>query len=125
MRLWITEKLPDRSGLAAFTILIRAKDDPERSDPRALPEALRDRTARWRGRIKSLPIDACKEAIAALLADGTPRTFNRIGVELWDKTADLLLDLPPELALWELVAEGRVEFTTKAPILFRRTGGAP
>ncbi len=110
----------DRTGVARYTHIVRAADDPERTDIRALPEHLRDREAKWRKGIKETPPAVYKPLILALLADGLPRTFNRIGVELLDKTADNLLDLPPDKALWELVHEGRVEHTTKSPILFRR-----
>lgn len=110
----------DRTGMARYTHIVRAADDPERTDIRALPEHLRDRQAAWRNRIKETPPATYKPLILALLADGLPRTFNQIGVELLDKTADNLLDLPPDKALWELVHEGRVEHTTNSPILFRR-----
>jgi hypothetical protein len=116
--------LVDRRGMARFTHIIRAPDDPERSDIRKLPEALRDREATWRRRLKTSSVKDWKSAIWTLLSDGQPRTFNRIGVELVDKTADLLIDLPPDRALWALVAEGRVEHTMGAPILFRARVGA-
>jgi hypothetical protein len=120
----VTGEVVDRSGIAKYTHIIRAPDDPERSDIRALPEALRDRTARWRRELKSSRVDAWRWAIWQLLSDGQPRTFNRIGVELLDKTADVLLELPPDRALWSLVADKRVEHTTSAPILFRARAGA-
>jgi superfamily II DNA or RNA helicase len=115
---WFSGPL-ERSGLERYTHLIRGAEDPERSDIRALPEALRDRSSVWRRDMKKLPPAAFREPILALLADRIPRTFNRIGVELFDKTADILLELPPDVALWELVAEGRLEHTAEAPILFR------
>jgi hypothetical protein len=122
---WVTgPNTADRSGLAGFTHIIRSPDDPERTDIRKLPEALRDRAAEWRRRLKKSSVGDWKRAIWTLLSDGAPRTFNRIGVELADKTADLLLGLPPDRALWALVAEGRVEHTMVAPILFRARAGA-
>jgi hypothetical protein len=121
---WVTGATIDRSGAAVYTHLIRAEDDPERTDIRALPEALRDRAAEWRRALKKTSVDTWKWAIWRLLSDGQPRTFNRIGVELLDKTADVLLDLPPDRALWALVAEQKIEHTTHAPILFRVRAGA-
>jgi hypothetical protein len=114
----------DRSGLAQFTHIIRAPGDPARTDIRKLPRELRDLTAEWRKALKASSVADWKRAIWTLLSDGVPRTFNRIAVELADKTADLLIDLPPDRALWALVAEGRVEHTMEAPILFRTRAGA-
>ena len=57
--------------------------------------------------------------ILALLADGVPRTFNRIGVELYDQEA-LDSRRPRSPRSWRLVAEKQVEHTIEAPILFRR-----
>jgi hypothetical protein len=122
---WVTGTSIDRSGTARYLHLVRAKDDPARTDIRALPEHLRDRGAEWRRHLKTTPVAVWKWAIWELLGDGTPRTFNRIGVELLDKTADVLFELPPDEALWELVREGRVEHTLATPILFRRVAGAP
>lgn len=118
---WMTGPTADRRGLAKFTHVARAHDDPERTDIRLLPEELRDRTATWRrGLAKRDPVEF-RAPIHALLADGAARTFNAIGVLLLDKTADNLMDLPPDVALWTLVADGLVEHTVAGPILFRLT----
>lgn len=104
----------------AYTHLVRAPDDPERVDIRTLPEAIRDRKAAWRLSLAKQPASAFRDPILALLGDGVVRTFNRIGVELLDKTADVLFGLPPDHALWELVSEGLVEHTMTVPVFFRR-----
>ncbi len=116
MREWVTRALPDRSGAFAFTALIRAPDDPERS-PRGAHG--RDRMALWRRHLKKDSSETWFFRIGDLLLDGVPRTMNRIGVELLDKTADILLQTPFEDGLWQLVEEGHVEFTMDAPVLFR------
>ena len=115
---WQTGKLVDRSGTSAYITLIRAPEDPERS-PRG--ERKRDRVG-WQHDLAKTTIKEWKEVILQHLSDGLARTFNRIGVELLDKTADTLLKLNPEEALWSLVAEGKVAHTLSAPIYFRATG---
>jgi hypothetical protein len=111
---WTCEPV-DRSGMAAYVHLIRAVDDPERS-PRPVggyadrsPHLTLAKTcaAEWR------------VAILRHLSDGKARTFNCLGVELLDKTADVLFGSPVDKALWSLVADGLVEHTLVAPIRFR------
>jgi hypothetical protein len=91
-------------------------DDPERS-PRPVGgradraphlTLAKTRAADWR------------VAILRHLSDGKARTLNRIGVELLDKTADILFGSPVDEALWSLVADGLVEHTLVAPIRFCR-----
>lgn len=113
---WVTGNAVDRSGLAQYTHLIRSPDDPERS-PR---EARKGKETAWLRLTAKATRGAWKTSIAALLADGVPRTFNRIAVELSDMTADVVFGKAPDQALWELVHEGAIEHTTKAPILFRQ-----
>lgn len=107
----------DRAGAARYVHLIRAPSDPARS-PRPGFASGRDQNDEWRA-IAKLPISRVKRAILHLLKDAVPRTFNRICVELWDKTADVLFETAPDAALWELVSEGELEHTLRAPILFR------
>lgn len=57
-------------------------------------------------------------AIADLLGDGVARTFDRIDVELYDRTADMLARGPVDRALWRLEDEGRPEFANKVPVYF-------
>lgn len=116
---WVTGNYADRSGIARYLHLERAPGDPERGDIRKLPEHLRDRAAVWRRSMAKATVASFKEPMLALLADGVARTFHRIAVELFDKEANVLFEMPPDLALWELVAEERVEHTLARPILFR------
>lgn len=114
---WVTGLAAERGGMAVFTHLIRAPGDPERQ-PR---EATRDGRALWRRKLTKMPSAAFRRPLLSLLASGPPRTFNALGVELLDKTSDVLFQLPPDVALWWLVEQGFVEHTMEAPILFRAT----
>ena len=105
----------DRSGLAAYTHLIWGPDDPERS-PR---KDRKGQETAWRQRLDPSTQPRWRAAILELLADGEPRTFNRLMVELADMEASLAFGMAPDVALWELVAEGRLEHTLEAPIFFR------
>jgi hypothetical protein len=96
--------------------LARSPYDPERT-PRHLRK-VRDTGAQWARSMKKENIEVFRKDILELLSDGQPRTFNRIGVELYDKTADALYKKPVEDALWGLAAEGKVSFTPDAPILW-------
>jgi hypothetical protein len=105
----------DRSGVYAYLHLIRSADDPQRR-PRP-PGGQKDRQPH-------LTIDKTSPATWAarlqeLLGDGMPRTFNRIGVELLDKTADVIFGTSLDDALWALVDQGVIEHTWVAPVLFR------
>lgn len=113
---WHTGPL-DRSEGCQYVHLIRGPDDPERS-PRSARQG--DTTA-WKRKTRATPenIVAWKERIVDLLTDGHPRTFNAITVTIADITADIGFDGAPDMALWELVEEGRVEHTDTAPIQFR------
>jgi PAS domain-containing protein len=104
----------DRSGTTRYVHIIRALDDPERS-----PRPVGGRLDRFPHRtLAGIPVDQCAEMILRLLADGSPRTFNAIAVELFDYTADMALGSPLDRALWRLVAESRLEHTLTAPIRF-------
>lgn len=112
-----------REGAYAYTYLIRSPEDPERRE--CAPSLGGDgRTmdflhpTHW-SKVKKLSVEHCRTAILALLSDGVPRTFNRIGVELWDKTADILFGSNPETAIWSLVESGHVEHTMEAPVHWR------
>jgi hypothetical protein len=105
----------DRAGIGRYIHVIRAADDPWRS-----PRPKGGRANRFPHRtLAEIPIDRCAEMIVALFADGKPRTFNAISVELLDHTADMTLGSPLDRALWRLVAESRLEHTLTAPIRFR------
>ena len=105
----------DRSDIAGYLHLIRGEGDPERS-----PRPVGGRIDRAPHRtLADVSVEKCCEDIIGLLADGRPRTFNAIGVELLDHTADTLLGSPYDEALWQLVERGAIEHTLDVPILFR------
>jgi hypothetical protein len=120
---WVTGLVVDRSGTAKYAHLARAPGDPERT-PRGArrdgpdPDG-RDRGAAWRRKLVGTKPEDHEEPIVGLLSDGAPRTFNAIGVELYDKTADLLFETPVDAALWCLVERGVLEHTLRVPVLFR------
>jgi hypothetical protein len=105
----------DRSGIGQYVHLIRATDDPERS-PRPVG-GRKDRAPHLT--LSETPVARCREEIVSLLRDGRARTFNAIGVELLDHTADTLLGSPYDEALWDLIDRGVLEHTLDAPVLFR------
>jgi len=113
---WVTGCRPDYSAqpMAQYTIMIRADDDPERKPrPKGGQKDRRPHLtiAKW-------SIEDIKAKLLEHLSDGEPRTFNRIGIELWDKGGDLLAGTKVEEALWELVEEYEVGCTVRAPIRF-------
>ena len=105
----------DRSGIAHYLHLVRDPNDPARS---SRPVGGRADRAPHRTLAK-LSVGAAGKEILRLLADGRPRTFNAIGVELLDHTADTLAGSPYDVALWRLVDERQLEQTLDAPVLFR------
>jgi hypothetical protein len=114
-RVYVRGVSVDRAGIAQYLHIIRAVDDPERS-----PRPLGGRKDRAPHRtLAETPIPTCEAQILGLLGDGVPRTFNRIGVELLDHTADTLMGSPYDNALWNLVDRAELEHTLDAPILFR------
>lgn len=115
---WVTGQLPDMSGMAQYTVMIRAKGDPDRL-PRELMK--KDTLAAWRRTLMKRPVEEIAQALREHLADGEARTMNRAAVEMIDKTADLVGGTPFEAALWRLVELGELEFTMQAPVLFRMT----
>lgn len=101
-----------------YLIMIRAEGDPERR-PRPVGGQV-DRTPHHT--FSKMQIPELKAVLYTHLYDGIPRTLNRIGVELWDKTADITSGSRVEEALWELCMEGLVEFSAETPILFHALG---
>lgn len=110
--------LPDRSGLAQYTVLIRAPGDPERRSRETRQAAMGHEGAavEWRTWRKA-SAEEWRARIVAHLADGIPRTLNRIAVELVDATADVVGDTA-EAGLWLAVERGEVWWTSTAPIHF-------
>ena len=105
----------DRRGIAQYAHLVRGPVDPERS-PR--PPGGREDRAPHRT-LATATLEDCRAQILGLLGDGRPRTFNAIGVELLDHTANTLFRSPYDRAVWQLVDEGTLEHTLDVPILFR------
>ena len=116
---FVTGRYADRSGAQVYLHLVRAPDDPERSPrPRGgQPDRAPHRTLAKRKAADWEPV------LLEALADGQARTFNRIGVELFDLTADVLCTTPVDEALWNLVHRGLLEHTLQIPILFRLRQG--
>lgn len=110
--------LPDRSGLARYTVLIRAPGDPERRPREARQAAMGKEAAavEWRA-WRAASAEEWRARIVAHLADGNPRTFNRIAVELVDATADVVGDTA-QAGLWLAVERGEVWWTSDAPVHF-------
>jgi hypothetical protein len=116
------EELSPTEGLSRFTLAIRGE-----SDPTDTAQGRRNRGEDWASRgmltwkdINKRGIVGWKEMIWDCLADGEPRTFNHITVDICDRTADICLQRNPEWALWDLVHAKVVEHTHIAPIRFRR-----
>lgn len=125
---WISGVLPDLDGMARFTYMIMAEGDPERTPREARGSfAERDTLALWRKKLVKDDVESWCEAISAHLAsDGAPRSFNRIMVEMIDKTAADVGDTAPWEALWRLLWRGRIALTTNtSPPLFRHVLGPP
>lgn len=102
-----------REGVFERIHLIRAHDDPD------------DEGDRWRAlnrfpqfEIDQTPARCWAFRIERLLEDGTPRTFNRIAMELFGTTSDGAFDTTLDAALWWLVDEEIISHTYAAPITF-------
>lgn len=114
---WVTYVRPVFTGAEAYIHLVRAPDDPER---KKWERGERDLAAEWLRNLNRSEPSFWQPKLLALLQDGAARTFNRIGVELIDKTADVLFGTPVETALWDLLERGAIEMRNHTPILFRR-----
>ena len=112
----------DPRPAAPYAHIIRGADDPDRIDrARSLGGTTRgDAKVASLAQLRKRGVAELGAEILQLLDDGRVRTFNRIAVELWDKTADLVFHEAPDHALWALVSSGDIEHTISAPILFRR-----
>jgi len=115
---WRVE-LPERSGAARYTHLIRAADDPKRISR----SERKGNETRWRLDMRG-SAEQWEDEMLVLLGDGRPRTFNRIVLELTDGryTADVAFEGAPDTALWQLVERGSLEYRAQAPVLFRLSG---
>lgn len=108
-----------RSVPETFLHIVRASGDPERRS-REERQAIygEGSSTQWKTLRKQTP-EQWAERIAGHLADGVPRTFNRIMVELADCTADVVFGDAPDRGLWLLVRQSRVMMTVRVPIYFR------
>jgi hypothetical protein len=113
---WITGAAVERGGLAAYAP-DRIARPPRPREARQAEMGKAGAATHWRSLAKA-PVSQWRERIVALLGDGKARTFNAIAVELCDMTADVAPDNADE-ALWALVADGQLEHTREAPVLFR------
>jgi hypothetical protein len=105
----------DRTGLAGYAHLVQDEADPARSE-----RPVGGRKDRMPLRTLALTtVDHWRDRLLAHLADGEPRTFNRIGVELLDHTADMLYRTVVDRALWSVVDEQLLEHTWTVPVFFR------
>ena len=118
MTAWRTGPL-EREGMETYLHMVRATDDPERSPRAKMGTKGSDPTREYAKRLRKDTPRHWAERIAEHIADGKARTYNRICVEMLDKTADVLHDTPFDDAIWLLVEEKRVEHTCEIPILFR------
>ncbi len=113
--------VPDRSGIAAFTHIIRSAVDGERESREARQRRLGNAAAavEWTT-LKRGKVPEWEAATEALMLDGTPRTFNGIVLALTDgsMTADTAMDKDPDVALWRLVERGVLRWTERAPVFF-------
>lgn len=112
---WFTKCRPVVTETNKYTIMIRHPNDPERR-PRPVG-GQEDKTPHLT--FRRMTEAQVARALLRHLADGVPRTLNRIGVELWDKTGDIVGGTIVEDVLWTLCEDGSVAFTMKAPILFK------
>lgn len=103
---------PDRSGTATYLHLFRDKADPQRAPRGPIPTPFA-----WR-RINDASAEQWADAIVTHLADGVPRTFNRIALELTTMTADIAFQSTLDEGLWLAVAEKRLLLTLEAPVYF-------
>jgi hypothetical protein len=107
--------LPDRSGTAHYTHLIRSPHDPPETKARgAKARETGDREIGYAKRLGT--VDEWCTRILALLADGRPRTWNAIAVTLIGCTGDVLMGSAPERALWRLCEREEIAWTQEAPI---------
>lgn len=110
----------DATGIAAYSIMIRAPGDPERRSREARHEAMGVTAAagEWK-QIRKASVEVWAERFLAALAGGRAATLNALTVELADITADTVGD-NAIAALWMLKDRGLVEHTIDTPVLWRR-----
>ena len=92
--------LPDRSGAAQYTHLIRWHGDPPETVARG-GASRADPRGEWVERMGDAEWWAAR--IETLMRDGRARTYNAICVDLEGVTADAMFDCPADAGLWMLV----------------------
>ncbi len=131
---WSTGKKPNLDGMLKYLIMIRADGDPDETTYKKVGKDGRNKYTKKSGgdeslawtKIKKMPIEECRKQILAYLDELSPDeqcdgvTFNRICVDLWRRTADVLHESNQEEAMWQLVEERQLAHTLDAPILWRR-----
>ena len=113
---WNSGARPVTAGDLQYVIMIRHPEDPGR---RPRPKGGQEDKTPHRT-IAKMDIEEIKKVLLEQLSDGEPRTLNRLGVEIWDKTADITSGTKVEEALWQLVERSILEHTMKAPVMFRK-----
>jgi hypothetical protein len=101
-------------SMVRYVVLIRSPDDPERAS-----RAKNADPNEWRWKVNAGTTEEWARRIIQHLADGVPRTFNRIMVEIAGITADIAFQKAPEHGLWLAVERGYLGWTDKAPIFFK------
>jgi len=118
---WLRFENVQKTDGHGYAHLVRGPDDPERSGAKL------EQGRKWEGhkllrKIRRGAPEDFTDSILSLLSDGTPRTFNRIAVELLDVTADIVFETPFDRALERLFESGRLEMSAgDAPIFWRIT----
>ncbi|MBW2675814.1 MAG: DNA cytosine methyltransferase, partial [Deltaproteobacteria bacterium] len=91
---WVTGCRPDYNDdpTTCYVIMIRAPGDPERGDrlSRRPTEGGPGEQIAKLNSLKRTSLADLRNVVLNHMADGEKRTMNRIGVELWNKTADIL-----------------------------------
>lgn len=113
--------MPDRSGLARFTHLIRAPGyDPPDTTPRGFEGGGNAKRTKCHELASSGTPEQWCTRIVEHYEDGEPRTWNRTTLELVGLTADAVhgSDRPIERGLWLAVERELIAWTPSAPTFF-------
>lgn len=110
--------LPDRAGPAAYTHLLRWHGDPPETLARGAQARAEGVRAVGASKRAGGSVAGSMDAIRAHLADGIPRTFNCIAIQLTGYTADALVGSPIEAALWALCEDGALAWACEEEAVF-------
>ena len=116
--------LPDRDGMNAYVVLVRAPEDPKRRSRKERQAALgiREAAVEWK-KLAKLPAAEWADRIVELQSDCVPRTFNAIAVTLADAEASTMAGKSMEVGLWMAVERGDLWWTNHVPIRFMHKNG--